>query len=179
MHQHRAQLTSSTADAKPGTGIDAARPGICSTPAAGRPGAANRAPEFRGAWRLVQRQASGGPPGHQPRHQPSSFQVAVGHKHSSPLQQTDHWASGHSSVFDSFTISSPCLGPTPLQDVASLVFLHRPSCESECPPCCVHDFVFFTWCKPRKRVRLQVARGRSAPSSQHFCLSLPSTTSSK
>lgn len=48
MHQHRAQLPSSTADAKPGTGIDAARPGICSTSAAGRPGAANRVPEFRG-----------------------------------------------------------------------------------------------------------------------------------
>lgn len=48
MQQHRAQLTSSTANAQPGTRIDAARPGICSTPAAGRPGAANRAPEFRG-----------------------------------------------------------------------------------------------------------------------------------
>lgn len=95
MQQHRAQLTSSTADAQPGTRIDAARPGICSTPVAGRPGAANRAPEFRGLGGSFNGRHPAAHLGTNHVIQPSSFQVAVGHKHSSPLQQKDHWASGH------------------------------------------------------------------------------------
>jgi hypothetical protein len=101
MQQHRAQLNSSTTDAKPGTGIDAARPGICSTPAAHRPGAANRTPEFslpRGAWRARSaagiRRATWAPT--------TSSAQQFRASRLQPVTSTaadDHWAPGHLRFF--------------------------------------------------------------------------------